>query len=318
MDMLQLHAEALKSENIVIHCFLLCYKPSKRIVYGIVEGNGDPAFYRGLIEHHLPNGWNVELIPSGGKEKVLKAFQEMDWSKYPKKRICFFVDRDLSEFLEEKLISGPNLYITNNYSIENEVVTFYMMERIQKEIFGVTTITESEMRKLQSAFEYNLSNFQEMMAPIMAQVLLWRRNGKKVSLNNIHLKNLFIFTDGGIKAKFSSPIEGVNEAANYVGVTAATPENLAVAEIEFRENQGLEKFIRGKYLLWFFVQYALEIHKNIHIFCSHYTSPPKCHFPFSHKTAMNVLAPRVRCPDSLKDFIMGNYVEFIREAESVA
>lgn len=320
MDMLQIHADARESGNTVFHCFLLRYKPNERIVYGIVEGKDDPIFYQGLIEHHLPDSWGVDLIPSEGKKKVLKAFQNMNWSRYPDKRICFFVDRDLAEFLGGESFSGSNLYVTDNYSIENEVVTFSMMKRVQKEILGITAIEGFEEEILQNIFNSNLTIFREIMAPIMAQILLWRRDKQKVNLDNIRLKNFLTFTNGKIciKPEFSSPLARVQLVANDIGVTASAPDELAIMEKKFRQNQGLEKYIRGKYLLCFFVRCALDIHKNCPLFCSCHKSPPKHRAAFNYKTAMHLLAPRVRCPPSLKEFIQNNYVEFIREVESDA
>jgi len=71
--MLDIHAAALASGNIPYHEFLLCYKSTEQIVYGIVEGRQDPCFYRGIIENMLPDGWDVRLIKAGSKAKVLRV-----------------------------------------------------------------------------------------------------------------------------------------------------------------------------------------------------------------------------------------------------
>ena len=56
MTMLQVHADALSSANTAYHEFLLRYKASANIVYGIVEGKEDSMFYRGLIEKEVAGG----------------------------------------------------------------------------------------------------------------------------------------------------------------------------------------------------------------------------------------------------------------------
>src|SRR5580698_4141808 len=122
MEMLDIHAAALASGNVPYHEFLLCYRAGERFVYGIVEGREDPCFYRGIIENMLPEGWEVRLIRAGSKKKALKVFESMDWSRFPRKRVCFFVDRDLSEFVGGETHVGDNLYVTDKYSIDSEVV----------------------------------------------------------------------------------------------------------------------------------------------------------------------------------------------------
>jgi len=117
--MLHLHETALASGNIPYHEFLLYYKATQRVVYGIVEGREDPSYYRGQIEGMLSDDWKVKLICAGSKTKVLKVFVDIDWSRFPKKRVCFFVDRDLSEFLSPQQHSGQNLFVTDNYSIDS-------------------------------------------------------------------------------------------------------------------------------------------------------------------------------------------------------
>lgn len=79
MEMLQVHADALNSVSVAYHEFLLRYKASENIVYGIVEGKEDPMFYRGLIEQRLPEGWELELIAAGCKAKVIHAAGAFDF-----------------------------------------------------------------------------------------------------------------------------------------------------------------------------------------------------------------------------------------------
>jgi hypothetical protein len=182
MGMLEVHADALGSTNTTYHEFLHYYKATARVVYGFVEGKDDPAFYRGFIENSLPSEWDVELIRAGKKDKVLGALNSMDWLRFPKKRVCFFVDRDLSEFLGEQLPSGENLYITDNYSIENDVVTFRTMKRVLEEVLNITEFDQTEIRVIQELFESNLDTFREVMVSVMSQILIWESSSEKAYL----------------------------------------------------------------------------------------------------------------------------------------
>jgi hypothetical protein len=318
--MLEIHKAALECSNVAYHEFLLFYKAAEKIVYGFVEGKDDPSFYRGLIESQLPNGWSVKLIKSGNKTEVLTIFSQMNWSRFPKKRVCFFIDRDLSEFLGGETHSGENLYITDGYSIENEAINFGTMERVLEEILGVTGLNPSEDSALQSLFESNLTAFREAMAPVMAQILLWRRAGKKVSLNNINLREIFFFENAKIKLKpeFNSSESRIHYAALRVGAVQANDTEIARAEVEFRGKHGLEKYIRGKYLLWFFIQCGKEIHKSIPLFCPRHKDVPKARIPLGSRNAIVLVGHLIRCPESLKEFVKHNYHEYINEVAFAA
>jgi hypothetical protein len=84
-------------------------------------------------------------------------------------------------------------------------------------------------------------------------------------------------------------------------------------EAEFRKREGLQKFIRGKYLMLFFIKFLLEIHVCTPKFCSKHSKPPRVKLPLSIENSMSVIAPRVRCPESLKNFIRKNYIQYIKE-----
>ncbi|MCI0562242.1 MAG: DUF4435 domain-containing protein, partial [Nitrososphaera sp.] len=98
MTMLSIHADALE-KNTVYHEFLLYYKRAGNVVYGFVEGSQDPSFYRGIIDSFLPSGWHAKLFQAGSREKVVQTCLEMDWKRFDTRRVCFFVDRDLTAFL---------------------------------------------------------------------------------------------------------------------------------------------------------------------------------------------------------------------------
>lgn len=149
MSMLDVHSRALEQASGPYHEFLLSYKASRPIVYGFVEGREDPSFYRGFIESALPDGWSVRLIRSGNRDSVLSVLAEMPWDWFSAERVCFFIDRDLSDFLPGTTTIAQNLYITDNYSIENDLVNSHVLERALEEIFGVTALEDVERERLE-------------------------------------------------------------------------------------------------------------------------------------------------------------------------
>jgi hypothetical protein len=313
MEMLDVHAAALASGNIPYHEFLLCYRAVEQVVYGIVEGRQDPCFYRGIIESMLPEGWEVRLIKAGSKSKVLRVFVDIDYSRFPKKRVCFFVDRDLSEFLAGEAQMGDNLYVTDKYSIDSEIVNARTFERTLEEVYGLTNLTPAESEGIRKLFDLNLCTFCEAMCPVMAQIILWRRAGAEVSLDNIDPKEFFTFNGARIELKpaYAVPNSRIQYAGNAVKAPQSAAVEIASSEAEFRAKEGPANFTRGKYLLWLFAQMLAEIHKAAPAFCAKHKAPPKASVNVGVANAMAVVAPRVRCPNSLKRFIERNYLDHI-------
>ena len=315
MTMLQVHADAVQSVSTAYHEFLLRYKASSNIVYGIVEGKEDPMFYRGLIERQLPEGWEVELVPAGCKDNVLRAIDAFDWTHFPPKRICFFVDRDLSDFIPEGASYRENVYVTDNYSIESDAVNVGVLKRLLTEVLNIADLNPGEMEIIEQRFSTALGFFQDSMVPIMAQIILWRRDGKRPCLNDIRPRDFFVFVDGSIKLRneFQSALSLLQHAGNCVNLQLSQQTELASAEAEFSQRQGAEKFIRGKYLLWFLVEFAIEIHRSISNIIKRFTKSPKVRASIGPGNAMVVLAPRVRCPGTLQEFLERNYGRYIQD-----
>ncbi|MCW5199348.1 hypothetical protein VU05_01230 [Desulfobulbus sp. F1] len=141
----------------------------------------------------------------------------------------------------------------------------------------------------------------------MAQIIVWRRDGKQPCFNNIHPKDFFVFVDGGIKVKtgFDLPHSRLQYASKRVNLQPSAYTELVSTEGEFHQRQGAERFVRGKWMLWFLVEFALEIHRIM--------GSPKVKISIGPGNAMIVIAPRVRCPESLQMFLERTYGQYIRE-----
>jgi hypothetical protein len=318
--MLDVHAEALETSSGPYHEFLLMYQALKLIVNGFVEGKEDPSFYRGFIENALPDGWAIRLIRSGNRRAALDILITMPWERFPRRRICFYVDRDLSDYLDQDCVTAENLYITDNYSIENDIVNSHAFGRVIEEVFGICDINEDEREGICRQFEKNLQIFCEAMTPVMAQILIWRRSGVRAALTNIKPQMMFRFRDGRLEIadNYDMPMSRVNYAAHCVGLLASDDESLRNVEQEFREKSGLSRFVRGKYLLWLFVESAVAVHRAIECYCTRYHRPPRVRVTLGAGNAMTIVGPRAKVPESLKRFIEGNYLAYIRNAEAGA
>lgn len=320
MSMIETHEKALDSENVVYHEFLLIYKKSKKLVYGVIEGKEDPSFYRGLIENMLPSEWRVKLITAGNKVKVLKTHESFDWNRFDKQQICFFIDSDLSVFIRDIWLQDQNIYVTDGYSIENEVLNHTTLERVLEEILNIVELDEKELETIANLFESSKSYFSEKLTPIMAQIIAWKRDEQRTCLENIQMKDLFEFEKGKItlKSTYQNVDERLGYAADKCNLVSTNPEVISEIENEFIGKSGPEKYIRGKYLLWFFINFAFSVHDSIMEFCSRYKSKPKAKVSLGIKNALVIIGPRVRIPPSLQEFVSNNYCGFITSSEVAA
>jgi len=323
--MIDVHREAMTSNNVPWNNFLLFYGVGKKMVYGFVEGKDDPSFYRTFFENLLPEGWECKLIQAGSKDKVLALFAATDWNQYPKKAVCFFVDRDLSEFLGGEKYHGENLFVSDSYSIENELLNEHTLERILDEVCGIGTLNPPELQRVKELFRSNLTTFKEALACVMAQIILWRRarqigDNLIARLDKIKVKAFFEFNSGVIALKSDFVLEAsrIQNAADAVNAPIGAAGDLKAVEMEFRAKAGIEKFVRGKYLVSFFLECTESLRLAIPALFNRHPVPPGKTAGVGERNAMVIIGPRTRCPVSLRNFLEINYVEHIKQTQAAA
>jgi hypothetical protein len=312
--MLAIHNQAISGASAEYHIFLSRYSEKSPVVYGFVEGKDDPSFYRCAIERFLPPDWKVELWPVGGKEKVCALFYMFNWAVFQQARVAFFIDRDLSEFIFEAKPDAPNLYITDNYSIENDIVNRNTCEVVLRDVCNLTGLTPEEMGGILSLFDEQLTIFKESIVWLMAWIINWRRTGCTPNLADINLSDLFTFNKAHILVKYNPDNLTCEEYIHKrCGLTLQVAPNIGAISTEFKDKGGLSKFIRGKYELWFMVAFILSIHQNISHFSSSITAPTKMYVNLGIKNALIIIGPRARIPSTLQAFFHTTYLKYIKK-----
>jgi hypothetical protein len=313
MTMLQIHATAISAQIASYHEFLLRYSKTAKVVYGFVEGKDDPCFYRGFIEHLLPDNWEVELWPAGSRDQVYRVHADIDWRHFPKNRICFFVDRDLSSLIPEALATDSNIYMTDSYSIENDLVKKGTCKRVLSEVCSLGTLDHGELDTVCDLFESELEKFLAAMIPIMAWILHWRRKGERAALSDILMKDLFSFSSGTLqmnptpKGK-ATPVHYIHEQCNVVHDAKV---DIAPVEAEFRKGGAYRRFTRGKYVFWFLIEFCCYVRGSVKTHFKSCTRVPPMNVSFAAANGMTIIGNRARIPKSLKSFLMANYCEYI-------
>lgn len=312
MSMLNVHAAALSSKIASYHEFLARFSKTKNVVYGFVEGKEDPCFYRGFIEHFLPADWEIELWSAGNRDQVFRIHRYIDWRRFPKKRVCFFVDRDLSDLIPEKLPSDINIYVTDQYSIENSIANSGTCRRILTEVCGFSNISHEEMDRVCDQFETELETFFVAMIPTMARILFWRRAAAKANLSNINISKMFSVKNGYIVVDNSANAETCR--AKYihksVGIAYDPTINISPFIVEFGNVATYRSFVRGKYVLWFLVEFCKSVHESAADLFSACVQPPKMNVSISAANTVTIIGNRSRVPESLRTFLTNTFCAY--------
>lgn len=309
-NMIKIHEEARNSISSLYHIFISKYERGKQEIYAFVEGKEDYSYYNHNVKLLLPRNWELNLWTSGSKSNVISIYNSLDWSRFCPHCVLFFVDRDFSEYLGETHPIAPNFYVTDYYSFDNCLVNSSCLKEYLKQIYDFRDITDDEFDVIIALFNKMLDKFYDYIAEIIAWVLAWMKNGKKPCLNNINMKHLFeIKQDRIIKKKRPDECRGATTYLSKklrMSIRGYAKEKDRIL-LELRKAQP-KTFVRGKFELWYFIEFASYIHDNYDRFCSALKGKrkPKCYVSISQRNATLIISPLSKMPESLEQFLTHN------------
>src|SRR5690606_19362346 len=133
------------NRSVPVHVILAMIRNSPSGKFVIVEGVDDIIVYRILI--NLYKSLGIQVIPAGGRDKVLEVFDEIKSTNNINKTI-FIVDKDLwvftgipTEYQHERIIT------TTGYSIENDIF-------IDKDVMSLLQATAMESKFNDELLQY--------------------------------------------------------------------------------------------------------------------------------------------------------------------
>lgn len=156
------------------------------------EGDDDKSFYTNYIVDYLKDEYKIFYYNCNNKNGVIENYSKVNWHKYTKERILFFVDKDHSDYLKHNISTDTNIFITKYYSIENYIVNENILGRIITELLCVDD--EDIIKSIHKSFLDQLNRFADYMLIITSWILYHRINNNKPNLNNINLSDVFIFS----------------------------------------------------------------------------------------------------------------------------
>ncbi|MCH5170193.1 MAG: DUF4435 domain-containing protein [Oscillospiraceae bacterium] len=242
--------------------------PTEKTIFIIVEGKDDITFYGMKAENYKHQDLRIQVIAAGNRKKVVDVYRKLDWNTFSKSRVLFIVDRDLSDYTKEDTPTDDNIYVTDNYSIENDVCTPNTYIKVLKYLAQLNDIDDVDETELLTFYNHSEQQFFNIATPIMALILYWKLNGIDANYANVNFGRIFQFEDNNLSLhptfkKYSDVIKFVCDKSK---VTYDASIDLSCYEELLQNGYQPIHYIRGKYLSCFFssiINYTVEKSKDI-------------------------------------------------------
>jgi hypothetical protein len=307
MDLLEILKDASSSANTRYTEFLQQYRFDKETIHLFFEGNEDQSFYMNYISDVFSKELTIYTYVCNGKGKVHSIYESINWVTYSKNRVLFFTDKDFSTVLNQTWNTDENIFSTKPYSIENYICNSQMIERILKEILHINNA--SLVKKFCSHFVDEETDFENLILPLTAVIIMLKRAGNDVPLKDFNLSKIFRLNDE-LEVKKLHHIKMFDYFEKTTQCIIPRNSWKAILDIckELRRDFQKEDYIRGKFSLWFLVNYSKKIPDRINNLKKTGQSVVKCSVctQITAENAVEILGPRVPMPIELKLFLNHN------------
>lgn len=290
--------------------FLIDYPKYPDYVYAFFEGQDDPSFYNGFILQFLPDPSLLRIYKCGRKAEVYETHRRVMLRATADSKILFFVDKDLSDILDENHPVAGNIYVTDYYSIENFLVSEDMFRRVWFETFNFPVQHGTvDFEKFRAIFRRELERFYSLLLPIMAWTVYLERNGYSPLLSNIELSRIFYLNDDLVLNRTDRAIEEgeITILAQMCRTTSVIvrPDDIDSVMKEL-STKDPKIYVRGKFELWFFIKFVSKLGQLLRASMPQVSGSITIRTEITESNAIVFLGPRLRIPSSLDEFLRRN------------
>lgn len=261
MSILQELENSLLSDSPVWMEFLYRYDPKKKQIFAFYEGDEDPSFYRQFIIKLSSGEYQLEEIIAGCKNNVIKLHRSIDWDRYNTKQIAFFIDRDLSFWLDQLHEYGDNVFVTDEYSVENYICNSHMFRVWLQRFEGFSRASKKEIDDMINIYEGIKPVFEELMKPIMAKAVVAKRHNPDISLKEYKPTFKFVNAETHVNLNITNQL-AMNDKWNLSDEDNEEVQRQIKKFDEYEENY----FVRGKWFLLFMLQLGEHMRLNGDLF----------------------------------------------------
>lgn len=315
MNVKQKHELSRQKVNIQYHNFLKKYRKGDKIEYIFCEGDEDIAYYSHAIKQLYPE-LQVVKVPVGGKEDVILLNSYFDWTRFNKNQLLFFVDRDMSYWLGTSDIFSDNIYVTDGYSIENDVVKEEHFMCFLEDLCGFALATDEELNNIRKFYREKWIKFTENAKYIMAALAIsLKYTGEHLAKNIEHKKIIRIRRENVWVDEYKEiPL---NEYIDQIFRIESEHQKEILALINRFVLENAEYYVRGKWAISFLVKMMHYIVQERQQFApSLYDEKgngPKCLCDIQEEQAITILGTRIPIVKSLNDFCSNHIATYLAE-----
>lgn len=308
MDMLEKHSLARKKSNVFVHNIKTEYKKDERKIYIVCEGREDLGYYGQVIKRKYVD-IQMKKQYAGGKEAVLEVYGAFDWNIYERNRILFFVDRDFSYWTGEKQFIDTNVYITDQYSFENDAVNVEMFMEVLEDFYGFANAKDEELANIREMYLERWKAFYDNSTYSMAAVLVSNIVNKERLAKYVKVKKMIKIDSENVWRKVVKE-KSIKEYL-YENLKLSSKHEEEILRVQSRFEQDKKNYsVRGKWALGFMVETLEYVMNNARQYVpslySGETNIPKRLCQLTEGGTMIMLAPRIRPVSSLETFLEFN------------
>lgn len=262
--------------------FVQAFSSKKYKYFAFIEGNDEP-YYIIPCENILGKG-NTYFVRCNGKENVKELVHLLENTNEVYKTANFFgiIDKDYG--LEDEFsfngqsLKNNHLYITPHYSFENFYININTFLRILKSEFGITEFGNFSIdyKNAVKNFEDRLSEFIKLIIDVDKKYRAYQiskinsKNSKQdipnYRSNDIKLNKAIKVNIESVCLKAGTNTDECFKSSQYDIDACISPEALSESQQYYQHNNTEDycKTIRGKFMIWFLVNYLETLKADLH------------------------------------------------------
>lgn len=241
-------AEEARSDIVALHQFRILYDPNQASYHFFFEGEEDGLFFMPEARRYILNK-DAHIYDCGGKRNVVQVRDAIKADGYNVGSCLFFVDRDYDDFLSTQVTLDDYTYITDNYSIENDISSIEAARILMADVLRISR-ADPDFARIETSLTGAYRAFHIEVRTLIGWILAAKEERCSPNLRNTTgLKN--IVTLSGVQPTLTK--KGFAEFKKKVVVNGKLPSISAILRWRRRLDLRTAKlWVRGKYDVWFF------------------------------------------------------------------
>jgi hypothetical protein len=311
MSFLDLLKSAPSSPQAKINTVLASFNPKGSTINLFLEGRDDPSLISSNVRR-IAAGKDIFIstIILGKKKDVLHAWKYFNQRFPSNSRLLFFVDKDHDDLLKcpAGTETDQNLFVTKHYSIENYLVSEEAVESFLVEICNIDS-TSTAPTLICQEFKRFQESYRLIFLPWMAWIVAARRNGEMPESGNVP------FSIFDVNEELSPALNWEPDMFTYLMNKCNVKQDVdalllkqTMVELEALDTKS---WLRGKQEMWCLIAFMAAIEQKIKN--SDEVKNIKIRPQINAKNSIEILAPRLPCPDDLRLFLEAHLVPLSSE-----